>query len=386
MRADPSTGDLHGIVLLDLAGIGPAARCARVLADLGARWIRLLPPPAAGRPRTAWHAYGAWRGAEEVELDLKSPVATEVFLRLAEQADVVIEGFRPGVADRLGIGYQSVRAVNDQVVYCAATGYGQTGPRAGEAGHDLNYQALGGALATGDRRSDGGPALPGLTLADSAGGGWQAAIRVLAALVARQRTGQGAFLDVAASEGVLHLMALAVDEHLATGEAPTAGNTPFTGRYACYDVYATRDGWVAVAALEPKFFANLCAVLDLSALTAKQYDLTEQSAIRAALAAAFARRTRAEWELVLAGVDCCVSPVLSIDELASDPHWQARGAFREYEHPIQGPTRQVAPFGGSEGGWPGPVPDGATTPEALLASFGLDTAEVAAPAGAGVAV
>lgn len=382
MSAGAALADLQGITVLDLAGVGPAARCVRVLADLGARWIRLLPPPSAGRIQTPWYGYGALRGAEQLVFDLKAPRAAEIFLRLARQADVIVESFRPGVADRLGIGYQQVSALNPRIIFCATTGYGQTGPRAQEAGHDLNYQALAGALSTIGRRADGGPALPGLTLGDSAGGGWQAAIRILSALVARQRTGTGAYLDVAASEGVLHLMALTVDEHFATGTVPSAGNTAFTGRYACYDVYRASDGWVAVAAIERKFFANLCQALDLPSLAARQYDDDAQPELRRELAEAFAVRTRAEWTQQLTGIDCCVTPVLSVDELASEPHWQARAAFREYQHPERGTSRQVASFGsGQRGGAPGDT----TLPDEILTAFGFAAAEILALKVEGVA-
>ena len=252
--------DLGGVTVLELSGLGPATRCVRALADLGARWIRVVPPEHVVGIQPPWHSYGAYRGARQLRLDLKSPNGPSTFLRVAAGADVIVESFRPGVADRLGVGYRSVRAANERIVYCALTGYGQSGPYAPRAGHDLNYVAVTGALDGAARRCDGGPFLPGVTMADSAGGGWQAAIRVLAALVARHQTGAGQYLDVSASEGMLQLMSLTIDDYLATGVSPPPGDALLTGGYACYDTYEAADGrWLAVAALEPRFFANLCA-------------------------------------------------------------------------------------------------------------------------------
>ncbi len=315
-------GDLAGITVLDLGGVGPASRCMRVLADLGARWINIAAPAGAARTQAPWYAYGAMRGVERLELDLKLPVGREAFLRIAKLSDVVLESFRPGVADRLGIGYDAVNAVNPKIVYCAATGYGQTGPYGRMAGHDLNYQALSGALAAGGRTGGGRPALPGMTLADSAGGGWHAAMKIMSALIARQRTGRGAFLDVAAAEGVLHLMALSLDEQLATGDGAAPGYGLFFGQFACYDVYAAADGrHLAVAAIERKFFQTLCEALDLQELAPHQYDDAAQAEIRQKIAMAFSRHSRDEWVEKLRDLDVCVSPVLSLAEVVDDPHW-----------------------------------------------------------------
>lgn len=374
--------DLQGITLIDLAGMGPSARCVRVLSDLGARWIRLCPPAAADRVVGDWHGYGALRGAEQFEFDLKHPLARDLYLRLAKNADVVVEGFRPGVADRLGIGYRDLSVVNQRIVYCAATGYGQKGPLAREVGHDINYQALGGALALGGRSAEGTPAMPGFTAADSAGGGWHATMRILAALVERTRTGRGKFLDISAAEGVLHLMAVDIDQELATGQP--AASSVLHGHYACYNIYATSDGKsVAVGAIEPKFFANLCRELGLEALAGLQYRVEDQTALRAALSAAFRTRTRDEWVDRFVGIEACLTPVLAVHELAVHPQWQARGMFVGYEHPQVGPARQVGPMGGGDSR--GTAPD--TTKSAVrdvLLSFGLELQEIESLQASGV--
>jgi len=375
------TSDLAGMTVVDLAGAGPSARCVRVLADLGARWIRLEPPAASGRATLEWHAYGAMRGAERITFDLKRPGAAEVFLRLAEQADIVVEGFRPGVAKRLGIDYGPVSAANPGIIYCSTTGYGQTGAMASRAGHDLNYQSISGGLALSGRDAEGKPAMPGMTLADSAGGGWQAALRILAALVARQTTRRGQYLDVSAAEGVLHLLSLDIDRALVAGRSePTVVN----GGFACYSVYATADGGaVAVGAVETKFFANLCKGLGIEDGPARQYDAAAQSDLRAEIAAAFRRRTRDEWVGVFEHIDACVTPVLAIDELAAQPHWREREVFTTYTHPERGAVTQLVAFGeGTRGA--APASDGASFRD-LMTSLRFTPEEIDAMYAAGIA-
>src|SRR5690606_3669095 len=208
--ANPRRGPLAGIKVLDLSNVGPGARCARMLADFGASVTRIVPPARKGghRIEAPYHAYGGGRGWLKVVLDMKAEPGRELFFQLAAQADVVVESFRPGVAARLGIDYDAVARVNPRIVYCAISGYGQTGPAAGWVGHDLNYDALAGMLATTECRIDGAPAMPGLTVADTAGGGMQAVLAILAALVGRTATGKGTYLDVSMTDGVLYLMSM----------------------------------------------------------------------------------------------------------------------------------------------------------------------------------
>jgi alpha-methylacyl-CoA racemase len=378
-----SSPALDGTTVLDLSTVGPASRASRILADYGATVVKVGAPPRKSgvQIEPAFWAYSAGRGTKRVRLDLKAPAGREAFLRLAAAADVVIESFRPGVVDRLGIGYEAVRAVRPDVVYCATTGYGQDGPAARHAGHDVDYLAVGGFLATGGRRADGGPPLPGATVADSAAGGMHAALAVMAALLRRARSGEGAYLDVAVAEGVLQLMALAVDEHLATGAAPGPGHDVLTGRYACYDTYRARDGgWLAVGAIEPVFWANLCKALGLETWIPHQSDDEAQEAIRADLRRIFATRDRDAWAAELAPADTCVAPVLAVDELVRHPHFEARGVFVEAEHPVQGRFRQLGPVlaGTTRPEGPVRVPDASRTDtEALLAAAGMDTEEIA---------
>lgn len=364
--------------------MGPAARAARWLADYGADVVKVGPVPADGAVQITppFHAYSAGRGFRRILLDLKAPAGVEAFLRLAERADVVIESFRPGVVDRLGIGPAEVAERNPAVVYCSTSGYGQSGPRAQWAGHDLNYLAVSGFLASSHARGDGTPPVPGTTVADSAAGGMHAVMSILAALVARQRTGTGTYLDVSIADGALALMSLAADEHLATGGAVGARTSITTGRYACYDTYATSDGGaISVAAIEPKFWANLCKLVGLEGWITHQLDDDVQDAVRADLRDAFATRTRDEWVELLAAADTCVAPVLTVEEATADEQYAARGAFVEASHPTAGTFRQVGPVLAGM-----PRPDGPfavreaaeTDVDALLADAGLDPTEVAA--------
>jgi alpha-methylacyl-CoA racemase len=334
------SGMLDGITVLDLASVGPAARASRWLADYGAAVIKVGPKDPALQIEPPFHAYSAHRGMSRAEFDLKEPDDLAGFLDLAAGADVVIESFRPGVVARLGIGYEAVKGRNPGIVYCSTSGYGQEGPRAQWAGHDLNYLAVTGFLATTQPRGDGGPPIPGATVADSAGGGMHAVIAILAALVRRAATGEGAYLDVSVADGVLALMALHVDEYLATGVTP---HNVLTGRYACYDTYQAADGgWLAVAAIEPRFWANLCRLLGLDRWSGHQLDDAVQDQIRVDLRAAFATKTRDAWTALLAAADTCVSPVLAVAEVqapvveATDPR---HGTFRQLAPTLAGTVR-----------------------------------------------
>ena len=332
---------LAGITVLDLSTVGPAARASRWLADYGARVLKVA-APAGLQIDPPFHAYSAHRGMERASIDLKSEEGRNAFLDLAADADVIIESFRPGVADRLGVGYDAVKGRNPGIVFCSTTGYGQDGPRSQWAGHDLNYLAVGGFLDCSGRGPDGRPPIPGATVADSAGGGMHAAMAILAALVRRAATGEGAYLDVSVADGVLALMALQVDEYLAAGVVPGPGHGILTGRYACYGLYGCADGkWLTVAAIEPRFWANLCRALGLERWTEHQTDDAVQDEIRSDLVNVFRTRSRDEWVAELGPADTCVAPVLSVPELVEDEQFAARDAFVKADHPDHGSFRQV---------------------------------------------
>jgi alpha-methylacyl-CoA racemase len=379
---------LSGVTVLDLSTVGPASRCTAALRDLGATVVKVLAPAGSGRVEPAFHAYGGGRRMKRVRVDVRDERGRDVFLRLVRGADVVVESYRPGVADRLGIGYEACRKENDRIVYAAVSGYGQDGPYARWAGHDLDYLAVGGFLATQGRRADGGPALPGATVADSAGGGLHAALSICAALVRRGATGEGQFLDVATTDGVLWLMSLFVDEYLATGVVAGPGSNLLTGRYACYDVYRAGDGgWLAVGAIEGMFFANLCRALGCEEWIPHQFDDGRQDEIRAAFREAFGRKPRDEWVAELAPKDTCVAPVLSIAEVAEDPHLRARSAFVQASHPDHGVFEQVGPViaGSASVEEPYSLPGAdASDAENLLQAAGVSQEEIEALVAAGV--
>jgi alpha-methylacyl-CoA racemase len=343
----PRTGPLGGVTVLDLSTVGPAARCSHLLAGYGARVIKVGPVPSAdAQPiQPPFFSYSGHRGMGLVLLDLKDDDGRTAFLTLASAADVVLESFRPGVVDRLGIGYGTVSARNPGIVYCSTSGYGQNGPQAQWAGHDIDYLAVGGYLAMCTPGAEGAPPLPGATIADAAAGGMHAALAITAALAGRATTGQGAYLDVCVAEGVLWLMSLAIDEQLALGGDVVPGHDVLSGRFACYGIYRTADDrWLAVGAIEAKFFANLCKALGCHEYAGAQYDDDAQPAIRAALQAAFASRTRDEWIEILASADTCVAPVLDVSEVAGHPQFMARRVINTASHPTVGAFDQLAPL------------------------------------------
>jgi alpha-methylacyl-CoA racemase len=355
-----------------------------MLADYGARVVKVAPTSSKGsvQIQPPFHTYGAGRGMQRIRINLKHEAGVEAFLALAADADVVIESYRPGVASRLGIGFEAVRVRNPGIVYCSTTGYGQDGPYATWAGHDINYLALAGFLACTEPRADGGPPIPGATIADSAGGGMHAVVAILAALVRRSVSGEGQYLDVSATEGVLSLMALSIDQYTATGEVAAPRETLLTGRYACYDTYEARDGkWLAVGAIEPRFYANLCEAIGCGQHVAHQMDDAKQDEIRGDFKAAFLQRDRDDWVAELAPNDTCVAPVYTIPELSEDPHLAARGVFIEAKHAEHGQFRQVGPIlaGGVR---EQPVhevrPQGETDTDSLLRTVGYDDEKLAA--------
>ncbi|HEY7508950.1 MAG TPA: CaiB/BaiF CoA-transferase family protein [Vicinamibacteria bacterium] len=324
-----SAGALDGVRVLDLTRYIPGPYGTMLLGDLGADVVKVEEPgvgdPTRGLPPavggdSAVHA-ALNRNKRSIALDLRTEAGAAVVRRLAREADVLVEAFRPGVMERLGLGGDTLRAENPRLVYCSITGYGREGARAQRAGHDVNYAAVGGLLAA-NRDADGRAVLPGAQLADVTGG-LLAVIGILAALRARERTGRGQVVEVSLLHGVLALMALPLTRVLAGG----SGMDELSGTYACYRVYRCRDGReLAVGALEPKFWERLCRALALDDYVGRQWatGARRQQAIDA-FAAAFATRDRDEWLRALAGEDVCVEPVLDAREAAD----AAPGAIAE---------------------------------------------------------
>ena len=369
-------GPLEGMTVIEIAALGPGPFCAMVLADLGADVIRVDRKGGdAGAPLAATDPLN--RGRRSLALDLKNAEAAGVVLRLVEKADVLLEGFRPGVAERLGIGPAACLGRNPGLVYGRMTGWGQGGPLAMRAGHDIDYLAVAGVLHHLGRA--GQPPTPPLNLvADFGGGGMLLALGVLAALWERARSGKGQVVDAAMVDGSALLFAMFHGMRAAGAWTDERGANLLDTGAPFYDCYETADGgFVAVGALEPQFFFGLCAGLGIDPNSLPfQFDREGWPALRERLAAASRTRTREEWEQVFAGIDGCVAPVLTMGEAARHPHNQARGTFVEV-----GGVVQPAPaprFDRTPAGMPTPpVAAGAHTDE-LLARFGFAGEEVAA--------
>ncbi|MBM4360116.1 MAG: CoA transferase [Deltaproteobacteria bacterium] len=328
---------LHGIRVLDLSRLIPGPFATLVLADLGAQvdkiedagagdYLRFF-PPLCGDVSAGFHLLN--RDKRSAVIDLKKPEGKAAFLGLLAGYDVLVEQFRPGVMDRLGLSHASLRERFPRLVICAVTGYGQDGPYASQAGHDLNFLARAGLLgAMGP--ADGPPQVPGFQLADVSGAMW-AVIAILAALRQRDATGQGSVCDVAMSEGALGFAALSLAGGMA-GVTEPRGEGLLTGGIAPYRTYLTEDGQaVALAALEPKFWATFCAGVGLACDGEALVPGPHQAALIERLAATFASRTRDEWRAFGAAHDCCLTVVVRPEELRADPHLQARGVLFELE-------------------------------------------------------
>jgi len=371
------TGPLHGLRVVELAGIGPAPFGAMLLADLGADVVRVdrIGPgsPISGDPR----ADLLNRGKRSIAVDLKQPAGAATVLALAGRADALIEGWRPGVAERLGVGPSQALARNPRLVYGRMTGWGQDGPLARRAGHDIGYIALAGALHS-IGRSGGPPQVPLNLVGDFGGGSLYLVVGLLAALREAARSGRGQVVDAAIVDGVAHLTTM-FSGLLAGGgwRAERGGNLLDTGA-PFYDVYETADGeHMVVGALEPRFFAEFLRLLGLPAdEDAARHDPGRWPELRRQIAAAFATRSRAQWWAVFSDSDACVAPVLSLAEAPHDAHLSARGTFTErydVRQPSPAPRFSATP---AELGGPPPVP-GQHTDE-ILADWGVPAATMGA--------
>jgi crotonobetainyl-CoA:carnitine CoA-transferase CaiB-like acyl-CoA transferase len=306
--------DLDGLVILDLTRLLPGAVATQQLADWGAEVIKIEEPRAGDYARDMNPAVFARTnsGKKSVSVDLKKPRGREIFLQLLRQADVLIEGNRPGVMARLGLGYEELRRVNPRLIYVSLTGYGQQGPYAQLAGHDVNYLALGGVLSLNL------PTIPGVQIADLVGGSMQAVSGILLALLARHRTGEGRFVDVSMYAGVTSLLTIPLTAWRTTGREPMPGNEILSGRYACYNLYQAADArWLAVGALEPKFWAELCRRIAAEDLIARQFE-EPQAAVKERMASIFRTKPAGVWFQELRETDCCVTLVRTISEVAAE--------------------------------------------------------------------
>jgi alpha-methylacyl-CoA racemase len=385
--SSPLANALDGIRVLDLSRLLPGPFLTMVLADMGADvvkvedprvgdYLRALPPAKGGM---AGRFLAVNRGKRSLALDLKAPAQRDAFLKMVERADVVVESFRPGVMDKLGIGYATLAANNPKIVVCSISGYGQTGPYVHRAGHDLNYIALGGVLAMGGGVRGGAPGMPGVQIADLAGGALWGATAILGALVGRHRTGTGAHLDISMTEGAMALLAAELG-NLDCGVHPTRGSEVLNGANACYGVYRTKDDrYLSVGALEPKFWIALNQAVgrppNVAEIIGKP---AEQAKVREELQAIFLTRTAAEWHAHLAAHDCCVEIVIEPDELSTHPLHEARGMFFTVDGGDGiGPLQQIrTPVGTPDK--PLPPPRLGQHSKEVLAEYGFSTDEIAA--------
>jgi alpha-methylacyl-CoA racemase len=359
----PNRGPLHGIRVIEFAGVGPGPHAAMVLADLGADVVRIQRPGVL--PRAGFNADGILRGRAVVEADLKDDDDKASVMSLIQRADVLVEGFRPGVMERLGYGPEEVQSLNPRLIYARMTGWGQSGPRAPRAGHDINYLGLTGFLHAIGRRADR-PVPPLNLVGDFGGGSMFLLVGVLAAIIERQTSGRGQVIDAAIVDGVSVLgQMIWAFRGIGLWSDERGTNMLDTGA-PYYDTYETADGrYMAVGAIEPQFYAELLTGLDLSdrADLPDRNDASQWEPLRAVFTEAFLTRTRDEWAAVFDGTDACVTPVLTFAEAAEDAHMSARGTVGVIDNVMQA---SVAPrFSRTVPAVPGGPARAATDPEVL---------------------
>ncbi len=384
---------LSDIRVLDLSRLLPGGFCSLLLADFGAEvlkvedtgmgdYIRWSTPSYEGADDSAKSALflALNRGKRSMRLNLKEEAGREVLLRLVREYDVLLESFRPGVMERLGIGYETLRDENPRLVYCAITGYGQDGPYTERSGHDMNYLGLGGLLGlTGD--ADGPPVQPAGQIADLGGGALMAAFGIMAALRERERSGQGQLVDVSMFDGSLSWLALVAAKYLADGVAPGRGELELAGGLICYRPYACRDGWVTLGALEPKFWQEWCRGVGREELVEKQFDRPGSDA-HAEVERIFLERTREEWRAFASEHDCCLEPVLGLDEALDSELVQAREMVLKLDQPGAGADVRLlgvpVKLSRTPGAPAGPGPALGEHTREVLSSLGYSDNEIAA--------
>lgn len=343
-------GALTGIRVLDLSRLLPGPFCSMLLADMGADVIKVEDPkggdyirawpPQVGK-NSGFHVV-LNRNKRSMALNLKDPGDRDIFRRLVKTADVVLEGFRPGVMTRLGVGYEALQEINPRLVYCAITGYGLDGARAMKAGHDLNYLALSGVISHSGRK--GAPTMSGVQIADLGGGGLLAAFSIVTALLARERLGRGQCIDISMTDGALAWNCLRWGKYLGDGKLPAPGDDMLNHGYACYNIYETKDGrHMTLGALEPQFWRQFCETVGRADwMDGNHFEPgPHQEVLTGEIAALFSTRTQAQWVEVFSKQDCCCEPVLNLQEVMDSPEMKARGMVVEMVHQAWGAYKQL---------------------------------------------
>jgi crotonobetainyl-CoA:carnitine CoA-transferase CaiB-like acyl-CoA transferase len=340
---------LDSVRVLDLTRLLPGGYATLLLADLGADVVKVeepgkgdyirWTPPMVGEFSTGHVALN--RNKRSITLNLRTDEGKDVFRRLVERFDVVIESFRPGVMARLGLDYETLRETNPGLVYCAITGFGQDGPRASSAGHDANYAGYAGMLSIVGEEGRR-PVIPGVQVGDLAGGGMAAVISILAALLRREQMGEGDFCDVSMTDGIVSWLSIHATEFFATGNPPGRENMHLSGAYPCYRVYPAGDGWLSVGALEPQFWAALCDAIDRPDLAGDAFATGgRRDEVIRELETLFSTRSREEWMKLFDGKDVCVAPIKDFAEAFSDEQILHRDMVIEADVPGHGPLRMV---------------------------------------------
>lgn len=341
-------GALSGLRILDLTRLLPGPYCTMMLADLGSEVIKIEEPGRGDYMRDfppklkkeSVFFLSVNRNKKSITLNLKTDRGREIFSELVKGADVVVEGFRPGVMDKLGIGYKNLKRVNPGIIVCSISGYGQDGPFTQRAGHDWNYLSIAGISGfTGTK--EGKPIIPGVQVADIGGGALLAAFCILAAIIARDKTGKGQYIDIAMMDGVLAWVCLYAGKYFVNGKNPAPAGERLNGQFACYNVYKTKDGrYMSLGALEPQFWSAFCKAVERDDLSKEQYSPGKRAEeVVAEVEIIFAEHTREEWIELLKDVDCCCEPVNNFDETFSHPQVLHRNMVAEMEHPVEGKIR-----------------------------------------------